>query len=626
MAHFQPIEFGKYLLLAKIASGGMADLFHGKIVSVKGFEKAVAIKKLLPHLTDDTSLVNMFINEAKLAALLTHQNIVQIYDLGSIEGTYFIAMEYLHGKDLRAMSTKARKRTAPLPAEFALYILSRVCAGLDYAHKLKDFQGNRLNIIHRDISPQNVIVTYEGEVKIVDFGIAKAATHSSETKVGIIKGKLAYMSPEQAAGKAIDHRSDIFSAGILLYELLTHRRMFEGSEMEVLDRVRKAEFVPAETLVPTLAPRCTGILRRALAKDPDARYQSCAEMLTDLEESLSAFSVRPGAELLSHYMKGLFAEEITAELLVLQEAQTQITPLEYSREVVDATMTEAQAAADAPKEAPPGSEGHRRWLGIWAAAALMLAMILTVVVQQQLSPRSERTPGEGPRQGGVAPEKTASTLPAPPDASSSGRPRTEQVPGAVEKAKGGNLEQATEALRSERFPQAVALFEEVFAADPGLKTRMAGSYAQALRGYAATVRESDPVKAESLLRQAAETEPKSATSYFELGRFYTARKEYRKAIAAYRKAADLDPDAPDPRFNLGFLYAKTKDYRAAEGAFLRVISLSPPYLDEVYYNLGLVQGRMGKRQESVSNLKRALELNPKNAKAREQLQRLKAGG
>jgi tetratricopeptide (TPR) repeat protein len=183
-----------------------------------------------------------------------------------------------------------------------------------------------------------------------------------------------------------------------------------------------------------------------------------------------------------------------------------------------------------------------------------------------------------------------------------------------------------EALRNRRFPQAVALFEETFATDPGLKARMAGSYAQALRGHAAVIRESDPMKAESLLRQAAEVEPKNAASYFELGKFYTGRKAYAKAIAAYRRAVDLDPSAPDSLFNLGFLYARTKDYQAAEGAFLRVISLSPPYLDEVYYNLGIVQGRMGKQQESVSNLKRALELNPKNAKAREQLQRLKAGG
>jgi len=624
MAHFQPVNFGKYLLLAKIASGGMAELFQGKIVSVKGFEKAVAIKKLLPHLTQDTNLVNMFINEAKLAALLTHQNIVQIYDLGSIEGVYFIAMEYLHGKDLRAMGNKARKRTAPLPAEFALYIVSRICAGLDYAHKLKDFQGHPLNIIHRDISPQNVIVTYEGEVKVVDFGIAKAATHGTETKVGIIKGKLAYMSPEQAAGKAIDHRSDIFSAGILLYELLTHRRMFEGAEMEVLDRVRKAEFIPAETLVPTLAPGIAGILRRALAKDRDARYQSCAEMLTDLEESFSEFSVRPGAELLSHYMKGLFAEEIAVELSVLQEAQTQITPLEYSQEVADATVTRAQVTAAGPKEPLVASERHRRWLGIWAAAALMLAMVLTVFVQQRLSPRPERTPGGGAGTPAVS-EKAASVLPDR-DASSSGRPRTEQASGALERAKREKLEQAMEALRSKRFPQAVALFEETFAADPGLKVRMAGSYVQALQGHAAMIRESDPVKAERLLRQAAETEPKSATSFFELGKFYTARKNYPKAIAAYRKAVDLEPSAPDPQFNLGFLYARTKDYQAAEGTFLRVISLSPPYLDEVYYNLGIVQDRMGKRRESMSNLERALELNPKNAKAREQLQRLRAGG
>jgi tetratricopeptide (TPR) repeat protein len=254
----------------------------------------------------------------------------------------------------------------------------------------------------------------------------------------------------------------------------------------------------------------------------------------------------------------------------------------------------------------------------------MLAMVLTVFVQQRLSPRSERTPGGGSGTPAVS-EKTASTLPDR-DASSSGRPRTEQASGALERTKGEKLEQAMEALRSKRFPQAVALFEENFAADPGLKVRMAGSYAQALRGHAAMIRESDPVKAESLLRQAAETEPRSATSYFELGKFYTARKEYPKAIAAYRKAVELDPSTPDPQFNLGFLYARTKDYQAAEGAFLRVISLSPPYLDEVYYNLGIVQGRMGKRRESMSNLERALELNPKNAKAREQLRRLKAGG
>jgi len=613
MAHFQPVNFGKYLLLAKIASGGMAELFQGKIVSVKGFEKPVAIKKLLPHLTQDSSLVNMFVNEAKLAARLTHQNIVQIYDLGSIEGTYFIAMEYLHGKDLRAMINKTRQRAAPVPLEFALYIVSRICAGLDYAHKLKDFQGSPLNIIHRDISPQNIIVTYEGEVKIVDFGIAKAATHSSETKVGIIKGKLAYMSPEQAAGKSIDHRSDVFSTGILLYELVTQRRMFEGTDLEVLDRVRKGEFVAAEVLAPTLPPRVIAILRRALAHDPECRYQSCAEALTDLEEGFSDFSVHPSAEILGHYMKGLFAEEIATELSALQEAQTQITPVDDSGPVEDPTVT--GSAGTGEEDVTP--ERHRRWLGIWAVAALMLAMVLTVIVQQRFTPLPEKT-GPSPAREAAAPSQQ--------DTLASSRPTPEQAAASLEKGQRAKAAQAMEALKSKRFPQAVALFEEIFSADPAGKAALAGPYAQALRGHAGTIREGDPARAEALLKKATEVEPQSATSYFELGKFYTARKEYPKAIAAYRKAVDLDPNSPDPRFNLGFLYAQTKDYAAAEAAFLRAISLAPPYLDEVYYNLAMVQHRMGRHQESLKNLERALEANPNNAKAKEQLRRLKAGG
>jgi len=613
MAYFQPVNFGKYLLLAKIASGGMAELFQGKIVSVKGFEKPVAIKKLLPHLTQDSSLVNMFVNEAKLAALLTHQNIVQIYDLGSIEGTYFIAMEYLHGKDLRAMINKARQRAVPVPLEFALYIVSRICAGLDYAHQLKDLQGSPLNIIHRDISPQNIIVTYEGEVKIVDFGIAKAATHSSETKVGIIKGKLAYMSPEQAAGKSIDHRSDVFSTGTLLYELVTQRRMFEGPDLEVLDRVRKGEFVAAEVVAPTLPPRIIAILQRALAHDPERRYQSCAEMLTDLEEGFSDFSVRPGAEILGHYMKGLFAEEIAIELSTLQEAQTQITPVEDSGPVEETTATGPAGT----RERAVTPERHRRWLGIWAAAALMLAMVLTVIVQQRFTPL--------PEESGPSPAREAAA-PSPQDALPSSRPTPEQASAALDKGQRAKAAQAMEALKSKRFPHAVALFEEIFSADPTGKAGLAGPYAQSLRGHAGMIRESDPVRAEALLKKAAEAEPQSATSYFELGKFYTARKEYPKAIAAYRKAVDLDPNSPDPRFNLGFLYAKTKDYAAAEAAFLKAISLAPPYLDEVYYNLAMVQNRMGKHQESLKNLERALEANPSNAKAKEQLRRLKAGG
>jgi serine/threonine protein kinase len=290
MKELEPKKFGKYQLLQKIALGGMAELYRSKVTRAHGFEKLVAIKKILPHLTDQGNLVKAFIDEAKLAALLQHENIVQIYDFGSIDDEYFIAMEYLFGKDLRKLTRKARKIAVPLGLENTLYIISRICAGLDYSHNLKDLQGKPLNIIHRDINPQNIFLTYEGQVKIIDFGIAKAASHNSTTHEGLIKGKLAYMSPEQATGKTIDHRSDIFSTGNILYELLAGRRMFEGETMEVYSQVREARYEPLDKLRPDLPAKLYEIVERALAKDPDQRYQTCGEMLADLEECIFEMS------------------------------------------------------------------------------------------------------------------------------------------------------------------------------------------------------------------------------------------------------------------------------------------------------------------------------------------------
>jgi serine/threonine protein kinase len=210
MTAFQPQKFGKYQLLDKIATGGMAELYRAKLTRAEGFEKLIAIKKILPHLSCEGELVKAFVDEAKLAALLQHENIVQIYDFGNLEGEYFIAMEYLFGKDLRSIIRKAEERNMSIGLENTLYLVSQICAGLDYSHNLKDLQGKPLNIIHRDINPQNIFITYEGQVKLIDFGIAKAASHNTTTHEGLIKGKLAYMSPEQANGEVIDHRSDIF--------------------------------------------------------------------------------------------------------------------------------------------------------------------------------------------------------------------------------------------------------------------------------------------------------------------------------------------------------------------------------------------------------------------------------
>ena len=276
MTVFQPIQFGKYRLLDKIAVGGMAELYRAKLTGVQGFEKLIAIKKILPNLSEEDNLITSFIDEAKLAALLHHENIVQIYDFGNMDNEYFIAMEFLFGKDLRTIRKAANNRELPLGMGYILYIISRICAGLDYSHNLKDLQGKPLNIIHRDINPQNILVTYEGQVKIIDYGIAKAASQNNKTRENLIKGKLAYMSPEQANGQTIDHRSDIFSTGIILYELLADRRMFEGETMHVLSLVREAHYDPPEEVIPDLPAKLNQILHRALAKDPDERYQSAS--------------------------------------------------------------------------------------------------------------------------------------------------------------------------------------------------------------------------------------------------------------------------------------------------------------------------------------------------------------
>ena len=376
MTDFEPKQFGKYQLLDKIAVGGMAELYRAKVTREYGFEKQVAIKKILPHLSDEGNLVKAFIDEAKLAALLQHENIVQIYDFGNLNGEYFIAMEYLFGKDLRKLTYKAKEKASPIDLENTLYVISRVCAGLDYSHNLKDLKGKPLNIIHRDINPQNVFITYEGQVKIIDFGIAKAASHNSTTHEGLIKGKLAYMSPEQANGKTIDHRSDIFSTGIILYELLAGQRMFQGETMHIYSQVRDAAYKPLESLVPDLPARLHDVVQHALAKEPDKRYQSCGEMLADLEECIYELSFRPNARHFANCVKDLFKQEFAAEENALF-ANTQIysdVPIDLAN---DSSPDEATGnrtiALDAPKIS--GQFQHNIWRFGLVAGMVIIAFM-----------------------------------------------------------------------------------------------------------------------------------------------------------------------------------------------------------------------------------------------------------
>src|SRR5579871_1298801 len=241
MPAVEPIRFGKYELLSRIAAGGMAEIFLARAASLKGFEKYLVIKRILPHKTRDPNFVSMFLDEARLAATLDHPNIVQIYDVGAIDGEYFIAMEYLHGEDLLALvRAGVQLGLGRPPLEIVITILDGTLGGLHYAHERRGFDGKPLNIVHRDVTPGNIVITYDGAVKLVDFGIAKAATRevNQDTRAGALKGKIQYMSPEQCKGEALDRRADLFALGIILFELTTGKRLYhEKSDFETLKKI-----------------------------------------------------------------------------------------------------------------------------------------------------------------------------------------------------------------------------------------------------------------------------------------------------------------------------------------------------------------------------------------------------
>jgi serine/threonine protein kinase len=303
--------YGPYRLMERIAVGGMAEVFRAKRSGVEGFEKIVAVKRILPHLSDNKEFVNMFIDEAKMVAGLTHPHIVQMFDLGKIEKTYFIAMEYVHGRDLRSIMKRAQERGIRIPLDLGVLIVGKVCAALEYAHRKKDDRGRALKIVHRDVSPQNILISYEGDVKLTDFGIAKAAARATTTDRGALRGKLLYMSPEQANGRSMDCRSDVFSLGIVFYEMITDQRPFMAtSEKSILEMVRECQIQAPVAINPRIPPRLDKIVLKALSRDPDDRYQDAAEMGRDLERFLHERNTpNPTAIELARFMEVLFDEK-----------------------------------------------------------------------------------------------------------------------------------------------------------------------------------------------------------------------------------------------------------------------------------------------------------------------------
>jgi serine/threonine protein kinase len=325
----QPEIFGPYLVYERLGVGGMATVHRAKERGIEGFERQVALKRLLPHLAEDEQFVRAFVREAKLASMLTHTNIVQLFELGRVDHVYFISMELIEGRDLRKLLRQARRITGPAPVDVIVALLIEICDALDYAHTRTDSDGEPLGLVHRDVSPSNVIVTKSGHVKIIDFGIAKANTIHMRTATGRVKGKMAYMAPEATRGEKLDARSDIFSAGVIAHELLTARPLFATkNDYQTLMRVQNAPVAPPSTYNQSSSPELDAIVLRALAKDPDERYRSAAEMRDALDSLRQKHGLNATSREVCDWMQWAFALEMPAKA---PRTPARVTPPTLSR-------------------------------------------------------------------------------------------------------------------------------------------------------------------------------------------------------------------------------------------------------------------------------------------------------
>ncbi|MEL6340594.1 MAG: serine/threonine-protein kinase [Myxococcota bacterium] len=356
-----PAKLGRYILLRHMQSGGMADLYAAKASGVENFERLVAIKIVRPPGSGDEvatrEFIHMFIDEARLAGQLTHANIAQIYELGRVHDRLYIAMELVEGHNLVELRQRLGADRYQLPVPFAAYVISQTALGLDYAHRREDLQGRPLNLVHRDVSPHNILVSYEGEVKIVDFGVAKAEMRRTETFDGTLKGKIGYMPPEQVRSENVDRRADIFALGSVLFELLAGRKLYQaGDTFELLEMVRNADQPELRLTLPNVPEELLDILRRALAADPAARFQSAADVAKALEPFLIHDRSIYGAAEASAVMREAYPDTPNRRRDYVNPTDSEIRDLgrEFAPSVVEA-FDRALGPAPAPALAPTPS-------------------------------------------------------------------------------------------------------------------------------------------------------------------------------------------------------------------------------------------------------------------------------
>ncbi|MFO0710023.1 MAG: serine/threonine-protein kinase [Sandaracinus sp.] len=440
--------YGRYEILGRIAFGGMAEIFLGRENLSAGATRMLVIKRILPQVADDRAFVEMFLDEARLAIQLSHSHICHIYEFGEIEGTYFIAMEWIHGATLGKVIRRAREKHGLAP-ELVVKILAQVAEALDYAHQARDQAGNPLHIVHRDVTPHNIMVSYGGQVKLLDFGIAKAESASTKTEAGVVKGKFAYMSPQQCLGRDIDARADVFALGICLYEALTGRSLYQRStDYETMKAVIEEPVPSIRDVRPELPMELDAIVQRALQKNVDDRWPSAGQLQGALEDWLASIGRAVPASRVADLMTSLFEEEVQrgplldstpfgqsfkrlrsdTEAGAVTRALTPSQPLERG---LDARMTDPDAVVPAslpPPAAPPTPSWSAR-VGLGLAALASLAIVgggaWYLGRATSAEPRTAPVATTAPPPSSAAPPATSTTAEPP---STSLPPSTTTIP------------------------------------------------------------------------------------------------------------------------------------------------------------------------------------------------------
>jgi eukaryotic-like serine/threonine-protein kinase len=406
-----PVQFGRYVLVERIGRGGMAEVFRAVMPGAEGFRRTFVVKRILAELSQANDFVDMFVREARIGALLNHPSIVQMYDFGNVEGNYFLAMEYLRGRDVAAVLRRLRQVGQRCPIAVAAYVAREVAECLGYAHALVGADGKPLNIVHRDVSPSNIMCLTTGGVKLLDFGIAKAIgdTAFDRTERGAFKGKLSYMAPERIRRQPFDARSDLFSLGVVLWEMLAGRRLFRGaSDAETLRNVTESEVVPPSSLRPDVPAALDFVVMRALERDPDRRYPSGQAMADDLEDVLT--EARFQAKMLPALLRDLFGDALQTNPVGFTRQGSELVDVSGTPELVDITGERAAARAPLDGTGTPASSlptlpsvevkiEPRNWQRVasGAAAATATAVLLALLFARGGGARSQATTLSVPR-------------------------------------------------------------------------------------------------------------------------------------------------------------------------------------------------------------------------------------